>query len=158
MSLLKWAIFGLLVLPFAEIVVFVAVALQIGFLAAIALTILTSFIGLSVIRNAGQNSVARVRTAFGERLISRTELDGPGFLTVVAGGLLLLPGFITDILGLLLLIPVTRQALHAALRHAVSRAGRGTGDPDVVDLSPDQWRHVTDERIPHKPSGGQDRA
>lgn len=158
MSLLKWAIFGLLVLPFAEIVVFIAVALQIGFLAAIALTILSSFIGLSVIRSAGQNSVARVRTAFGERVISRTELDGPGFLTVVAGGLLLLPGFITDLLGLLLLLPPTRQALHAALRHALSRGARGSSDPDVVDLSPDQWRHVPDERIPHKPSRGQDQA
>jgi len=156
MSLLKWAIFGLLVLPFAEIVVFVAVALQIGFLAAIALTILTSFIGLSVVRNAVQNSVARVRTAFGDRVISRTELDGPGFLTVVAGGLLLVPGFITDVFGLLLLIPFTRQALHAALRHAVGRATRGTADPDVVDLPPDQWRHVPDERISHRPSRGKD--
>jgi UPF0716 protein FxsA len=161
MSLLKWAIFGLLVLPFAEIVVFIAVALKIGFLAAIALTILSSFIGLSVIRNAGQSSVARVRTAVGERVFSQTTLDGPGFLTVVAGGLLLLPGFLTDILGLALLLPVTRQALHAALRHALARAGRGTRDPNVVDLSPDQWRQVPDkripdERIPHRPSRGQD--
>ena len=161
MSLLKWAIFGLLMLPLAEIAVFVAVAVKLGFLAALALTILTSMAGIAVIRNAGQNSVARVRTAFGDRVISRTELDGPGFLTVVAGGLLLVPGFLTDILGLLLLIPVTRQALHAALRHAVSRAGRGargTGDPNVVDLPPDQWRQVPDERIPHKPSRGQDPA
>jgi UPF0716 protein FxsA len=156
MSLLKWAIFGLLVLPFAEIGVFVAVALKIGFLAAVALTILTSLLGLSVIRNAGQNSVARVRTAFGDRVISRTELDGPGFLTVVAGLLLLLPGFLTDILGALLLIPMTRRAIHAALRRAWSRAERGPGEPDVIDLAPDQWRQVPDERIPHRPSSGRD--
>jgi UPF0716 family protein affecting phage T7 exclusion len=31
MSLLKWAIFGLLMLPMAEIATFVAVALKIGF-------------------------------------------------------------------------------------------------------------------------------
>ena len=37
MSLLKWAIFGLLMLPFAEIAVFVVVGLKIGFLAALAL-------------------------------------------------------------------------------------------------------------------------
>ena len=53
MSLLKWAIFGLLMLPLAEIAVFVAVALQIGFLAALALTILTSLAGMAVIRSAG---------------------------------------------------------------------------------------------------------
>jgi UPF0716 family protein affecting phage T7 exclusion len=53
MSLVKWAIFGLLLLPFAEIAVFVAVALRLGFLAALALTILTSLAGMWVIRNAG---------------------------------------------------------------------------------------------------------
>ncbi len=36
MSLVKWAIFGLLMLPFAEIAVFVVIGLKIGFLAALA--------------------------------------------------------------------------------------------------------------------------
>jgi UPF0716 protein FxsA len=156
MSLLKWAIFGLLVLPFAEIVVFIAVALKIGFLAAIALTILTSMLGASIIRNAGQNSVARVRTAFGERVISRTTLDGPGFLTVLAGLLLVLPGFLTDILGALLLLPVTRQGIHAALRRAMARSERAPRDPGAIDLDPDQWRQVPDQRIPRHPSGRRD--
>ncbi|HMK79809.1 MAG TPA: FxsA family protein [Xanthobacteraceae bacterium] len=156
MSLLKWAIFGLLMLPFAEIVVFVAVALKIGFLAAIALTILTSLAGASVVRNAGQSSVARVRTAFGERVISRTTLDGPGFLTVVGGLLLVLPGFLTDILGALLLLPVTRYGIQAALRHAVARSERAARDPSAIDLAPDQWHRVPDERLPHRPSGRRD--
>ena len=64
MSLLKWAIFGLLMLPFAEIAVFVAVALKIGFLAALALTILTSLAGMAVIRNAG---TGRCRSACAPR-------------------------------------------------------------------------------------------
>ena len=38
MSLVKWAIFGLLLLPLMEIAVFVAVAVKLGFLAAVALT------------------------------------------------------------------------------------------------------------------------
>jgi UPF0716 protein FxsA len=156
MSLLKWAIFGLLVLPFAEIVVFVAVALKIGFLAAVALTILTSLAGMAIIRNAGQSSVARVRTAFGERVIGRTELDGPGFLSVLAGFLMAVPGFLTDILGVLLLLPATRHWIHAALRRALAQAERPTGEPGVVDLAPDQWRQVPDERIAHKPSPGGD--
>ena len=59
MSLLKWAIFGLLMLPMAEIAVFVAVALQIGFLAALALTILTSLAGMAVIRSAGTQRRSR---------------------------------------------------------------------------------------------------
>jgi UPF0716 protein FxsA len=157
MSLLKWAIFGLLVLPLAEIVVFVLVALKLGFLAAVALAILTSFAGMAVIRSAGSREVARVRTAFGDRTISRTELDAAGFLKVIAGFLLVVPGFITDVLGALLLLPVTRKALHAALRRAVSGAERAAGQPPgVVDLEPDQWRRVDEERIHRRPSGGPD--
>jgi UPF0716 protein FxsA len=156
MSLVKWAIFGLLMLPFVEIAVFVAVALKLGFLAALALMILTSLAGMAVIRNAGHGDVARVRTAFGERTISRVELDGRGFLTVLGGFLLVLPGFVTDVLGALLLLPPTQTLIRAALRRALARAERDSGRPGVVDLSPDQWRRVPDERIGHKPSPGND--
>ena len=156
MSLLKWAIFGLLMLPLAEIVVFVAVALKLGFLAALALTVLTSMAGIAVIRSAGKGEVARMRSAFGDRVIRRVELDGPGFLTVLAGFLLLLPGFLTDIIGALLLFPATRRWIHAALGRAVTRAERAAGRPQVVDLPPDQWRRMPEERIARKPSGRPD--
>ena len=155
MSLVKWAIFGLLVLPFAEIAVFVAVALKLGFLAALALTILTSLTGMSVIRHAGHGEVQRVRDAFGDRTITRVELDGRGFLTVLGGFLLVIPGFITDVLGLLLLLPPTQHWIRATLRRAVARA-ENADRPDVVDLPPDQWRRVPDERLGHKPSPGAD--
>jgi UPF0716 protein FxsA len=156
MSLLKWAIFGLLMLPLAEIAVFVAVAVKLGFLAALALTILTSMAGIAIIRSAGKGEVQRLRTAVGDRVISRVELDGPGFLTVLAGFLLVLPGFLTDIIGALLLLPITRRSIHAALRRAVARAERASGRPEVVDLSPDQWRRMPEERVERKPSHGRD--
>ena len=156
MSLLKWAIFGLLMLPLAEIAVFVAVAVKLGFLAALALTILTSMAGIAIIRSAGKGEVQRLRTAVGDRVISRVELDGPGFLTVLAGFLLVLPGFLTDIIGALLLLPIARRSIHAALRRAVARAERASGRPEVVDLSPDQWRRMPEERVERKPSHGHD--
>jgi UPF0716 protein FxsA len=156
MSLVKWAIFGLLMLPFVEIAIFIAVALKLGVLAALALTILTSFAGMAVIRNAGARDVQRVRTAFGERTMSRVELDGHGFLTVLGGFLLVIPGFLTDVLGALLLLSPTQKAIGAALRRALGRMEQASGRPDVVDLPPDQWRHVPDERIPHKPSSRRD--
>jgi len=153
MSLVKWAIFGLLMLPFAEIAVFVVVGLKIGFLAALALIVLTSMAGMAVIRHAGSKEIERVRTAFGDRVITRTELDGPGFLTVLGGFLLVLPGFITDVLGLLLLLPMTRRLLGSVLRRAAAGAPPPER-PDVVDLPPDQWRQVPDERIePQRNSG-----
>jgi len=153
---LKWVIFGLLMLPLAEIAVFVAVAVKLGFLAALALTILTSMAGIAIIRSAGKGEVQRLRTAVGDRVISRVELDGPGFLTVLAGFLLVLPGFLTDIIGALLLLPITRRSIHAALRRAVARAERASGRPEVVDLSPDQWRRMPEERVERKPSHGHD--
>jgi UPF0716 protein FxsA len=156
MSLVKWAIFGLLLLPFVEIAVFIAVVVKLGFLAALALTILTSLAGMSVIRNAGTTEVARVRSAFGERTIRSKELDGRGFLTVLGGFLLVLPGFVTDTLGALLLLPPTQNLIGAALRRAVARMDRASGRPDVVDLPPDQWQRVPDERLDHKPSRGTD--
>ena len=156
MSLVKWAIFGLLLLPFVEIALFVMVGLQLGFLAALALTILSTLAGMSVIRRAGHTDVARVRSALGERTITRKELDGRGFLTVLGGFLLVLPGFLTDILGLLLLLPLTQHAIGAALRRAVTRMERTRGRADVVDLPPDQWRRVPEERLGHKPSIGTD--
>ena len=156
MSLLKWAIFGLLMLPFVEIAIFVAVALKLGILATLALTILTSLAGMAVIRNAGSRDVQQVRTAFGERTISRVELDGHGFLTVLGGFLLVLPGFLTDILGALLLLPPAQRAIGAALRRGVKRMERDSGRPDVVDLPPGEWRRVPEERIEHRPSPGKD--
>src|SRR3954468_19877756 len=159
MSLLKWAIFGLLMLPFVEIAIFIAVALKLGTLAALALTILTSFAGMAVIRNAGARDVQSGVTAFGERTISRVELDGHGFLTVLGGFLLVIPGFLTDILGallLLLLLPPTQKAIGAALRRALGRAERASGRPDVVDLPPGEWQHIPDERIEHQPSSRKD--
>ena len=151
MSLVKWAIFGLLMLPFAEIAVFVAVVVKLGFLAALALTLLTSFLGMAVLRNAGSHNVQRMRSVFGEGTISRVELDGPGVLTALGGGLLVLPGFITDAIGALLLLPQTRRLLAAALRRAVGRADHASGRPQVVDLAPDQWERVPEERIRHTP-------
>jgi UPF0716 protein FxsA len=148
MSLVKWAIFGLLMLPFVEIAVFVAVALKLGVLAALALTILTSLAGMAIVRNAGHSEIARVRTAFGDRTIRRVELDGAGFLTVLGGFLLVIPGFVTDTLGALLLFPPTRHLLHAALRRATAGTAAPGAPPGVVDLAPDQWERVPEARIP----------
>ena len=150
MSLVKWAIFGLLMLPFVEIAVFVMVALKLGFLAALALIILTSLAGMAVIRSAGHGEVERVRTAFGERTMTHVELNGTGVLTVLGGFLLAVPGFVTDVLGvllLLLLLPPTQHWLRAALRRAVAGAERQPRRPGVVDLEPDQWRRVPDSQI-----------
>ena len=148
MSLVKWAIFGLLMLPFVEIAVFVAVALKLGVLAALALTILTSLAGMAIVRNAGHGEIARVRDAVGDRTIRRLELNGTGVLTVLGGFLLVIPGFVTDVLGALLLFPPTQHVLRAALRRAIAGAEAPAAPPGVVDLTPDQWKRGPEAQIP----------
>jgi len=54
MSLVKWGFIGLLALPAAEITVFVVVALTIGWLRAFGLLLLTSVIGMIVLKQAGR--------------------------------------------------------------------------------------------------------
>lgn len=147
MSLVKWAIFGLLMLPFVEIAVFVAVALKLGILAALALTILTSLAGMAILRSVGSSDFTRVRTAFGERTIRHVELNGTGIFAAMGGFLLVIPGFVTDVLGALLLFPPTQHVLRAALRRAVSGAGAPSTPPGVVDLAPDQWERVPEPKI-----------
>ena len=157
MSLLKWAIFGLLMLPLAEIAVFVAVAVKLGFLAALALTILTSMAGIAVIRNAGQGEVAAGAHGVRRPRDQPGRARRAGFLTVLAGFLLVLPGFLTDIMGALLLLPVdpALDPCGVASRRRRAPSARPAGRRWSI-LPPDQWRRVPEERIGHKPSAGQD--
>jgi UPF0716 family protein affecting phage T7 exclusion len=53
MSLVKWGFIGLLALPVAELLVFIVVALSIGWLLALALFLATSLIGMMVLKRSG---------------------------------------------------------------------------------------------------------
>lgn len=99
----------------AEIVVFVEVADDIGTLTAILLCVLTSMLGMTVLRTQSGNTAAVIR----ERLEKKESLlEGiyDGFFMMMAGLLLLLPGFISDAAGLLLLLPPVRHLLYPARR------------------------------------------
>ena len=142
MNVAKWLLMAVLMLPFLELAAFIAVAAEIGFLPALALSALGSFAGLLVLRHAGGSHIARVKVALGEGSFGALQADGRGSLILLAGILLLIPGFITDALGLLLLVAPLRQGLGAAVR-------RGQSD-GVVDLPPEQWRRVPDPELPDR--------
>jgi UPF0716 protein FxsA len=146
MNVAKWLLLALLALPFMELAAFVAVAAAIGFAWALTLVLATSLAGALVLRQAGGSHIARVRVALGDGSFAALQADSRGFLILLAGILLLIPGFITDVVGLLLLIAPLRQALGAALGRR-SPATRGDG---VVDLEPEQWRHLPDPALPNR--------
>lgn len=146
MNVAKWLLYAFLILPLAELAVFIAVAVGIGFLWALALIVTGSFAGALLLRHAGGNHVERMRVVLGDGHFTTLQADGAGTATLVAGFLLLIPGFITDVAALLLLVAPLRRALAAVLR-------RGTPLHDgVVDLDPEQWHRVPDPSLPrHNP-------
>lgn len=161
----------LLVLPIAEIVVFIVVGGQIGVLATLGLILLTAILGSILLRVQGLGLLQRISAeAKGGRMPSRELIHG--VMVLVAGVLLLAPGFVTDTLGLLLFIPQVRDLGWRLIRDRITivatsmaSGGRARYDPQsryspqrepVIDLdeedfhrdpSPDSpWReHSSDD-------------
>lgn len=147
MIVAKWLVLGVLALPLIEVGVFIAVAAAIGFFKALGLLILGCVAGIMVLRHAGGNHIARVRTAMNEGLsFTALQADSTGGLILFAGILLVIPGFITDALGLLvLLVPLWR-----ALNGALGRGAPPARTDGIVDLEPEQWRRVDDPALPRR--------
>jgi UPF0716 protein FxsA len=138
LSWAKWLLLGILVLPIAEIVVFVAVAAQIGFADAVLIQLVCSLVGVVVIRSAGRVRLDHLRSQFGDGMIRTAQLDGADLVRAAAGVLLVVPGFLTDAFGVLLLVPALRRALGAIVLRAAAPAG-GQRD-QVIDLEPSEWQ------------------
>lgn len=121
-----------------EILAFMFVVHAVGLLAATALTVGTSLLGLADVKRL----LAYLRGRVG-RLKGQSEsgamLDGA--LQALASLLLILPGFASDFLGLALKSPSIRQNLAQRI-HARGPAA----DPRVIDLDPREWRHVSRSR------------
>jgi UPF0716 protein FxsA len=150
MIVAKWLLLGVLALPLAEVVAFIAVAAAYGFFQALGLLILGSAAGVMVLRHAGGNHVARVRVAVNQGLnqgsFTALRTDSSGGLILLAGILLVIPGFITDALGLLvLLVPLWR-----AVNNTLGRRAPPAQTDGVVDLEPEQWRRVDDPVLPRR--------
>ncbi len=141
----------LLLLPAAEIGVFLLVAWAIGFLPAIGLMILTSLAGGLVLSRIGRRQIARFRGTARQGGIAQMA-EGGGLMSALGGILLLLPGFITDLVGAGLLIGPIRRGLGAAIGRAIGSPPRATGPGSVVDLAPSEWQSVPDDELP-RPDG-----
>ncbi|MBO9481951.1 FxsA family protein [Salinisphaera sp. G21_0] len=99
-----------ILLPILEMVVLIKVGSIIGAWNAVALVILSVFIGIEVIRRQGFRTTLRARQKMAAGELPAMEMLEN--LAIALGGLLLLiPGFITDFLGVFLLIPPARQLL-----------------------------------------------
>ena len=146
MSLVKWVFIGLLALPVAEIVIFIAMAAVIGWLGAAALLVVTSLLGLVLLRRTGRSDLDRLRAAVTAHGLRGLHLETPGAATILGGILLVLPGFMTDILGAALFLPTFRRWASAKLAVAARRHRDARRGDHVIDLDPDEWRQIPDDR------------
>lgn len=110
MFLRKLLLFAMFIVPMTEIFVFILVGKWIGAFPTLLIAILTSLLGLYLLRREGTHTyqLAQIQLQNGH-LPGRAILDG--VLIMIGGYLLIIPGFITDIFGLLCILPCTRNIL-----------------------------------------------
>ena len=96
------------IIPVLELYILIKVGSYLGALNTIMVVIVTGFVGAYLARLQGFQTMNRVRES-----LNRGEMPTEGLidalLILLAGIVLLTPGFLTDIAGLLILLPQTRN-------------------------------------------------
>jgi UPF0716 protein FxsA len=111
------------VVPLAELYVIIQVGQAFGALNTIALLILISVAGAWLVKREGLNVWRRFQRQIETGSVPGKEL-ADGVMILFAGALLMTPGFLSDIAGILLLLPPVRAVVRAGvLRRAARRAG-----------------------------------
>ena len=148
MRLGRWILLSVLLLPVAEVALFVVVAAAIGTLWALAGLLAAALAGVLLLRQAGRKQLASLGGALGSGGLTAIAVSGSGALVLIAGILLIIPGFITDILALLLLLPAARVRMAGAARNSLAAAARERRKADgIVELDRGEWRQVPEDRI-----------
>ena len=135
---IRWVLTGIVILPVAELTVFLAIAAQIGVLAAASIVLATSLAGAVMFRNVARARRSGPGTA---AEAGRTETGSAAAFRIIAAILLLVPGFLTDVAAILLLIPGLQRRVIAALLPGLEQAWSTAA---VVELDPDEWQRVSE--------------
>jgi len=115
-------IVAFLLIPVAEIAVFIQVGDLVGLGPTLLGIFLTAILGAALVRRQGFEALRRSRASLDRNELPVAELfDGLCLLT--AGALLLTPGFLTDAVGFLLLVPPVRAVLRRLLWAELQRRG-----------------------------------
>ncbi|HHO76251.1 MAG TPA: FxsA family protein [Deltaproteobacteria bacterium] len=111
-------------IPVAEIYLLITLGGYIGAMHTVGLVVLTALTGAYLARLQGMITMFRIREAVQNGVMPSGDLID-AFLIFAAGIVLLTPGFITDIAGILLLVPVVRHYLRdlviKKINHMISR-------------------------------------
>jgi UPF0716 protein FxsA len=114
---------ALIVVPLAELWVVLRVADGIGLAATLALLLLVSIAGASLLKQQGVAAWGRLQSTIRRGEMPSRELTDAG-LIILGGALLLTPGFLTDAVGLVLLAPWGRAAVKGVASRWLARWAR----------------------------------
>lgn len=154
----------LLILPLAEIAVFIIIGRYIGVLPVLGLIFLTAAIGGLLLRIQGVGVLRKLASELDAGRLPARELIH-GTMIAIAGLFLLTPGFVTDCLGLLLFIPAVRDLAWLMIKDRIvvlgrfQSTGRGPDGPfeggarpeakgDVIDLNEDDYHRESNPNSP----------
>lgn len=115
-----------ILVPIAEIAVFIKAGEMIGLGWTLAVIILTAMIGTALLRQQGLKVLSQTQEKLNRGEMPVGELF-TGLCLLVAGALLLTPGFITDAIGFALFLPPLRTVLGYFVLRRLSRGSHGQG-------------------------------
>lgn len=107
------------VVPIAELYVFVQMSHAVGFFDALGLLIVVSIVGAWLVKHEGLRTWVRFNEQVRAGKVPSREI-ADGVCLLLAGALLLAPGFVTDVVGILLLLPPVRAVLRALILRRVT--------------------------------------
>lgn len=135
----------------AEILVIIEIANLIGVTFTLLALILSSVLGVVLIRYEGRAAFLRAhKTLQTGRVPGREVINGA--LILVGGALLIIPGFISDFFGLILLIPPTRALVRMLIRRrVVLRWFKTTNNQPSADIEGSAVEIEPEQLPPRKP-------
>ncbi|ATM97494.1 FxsA protein [Yersinia frederiksenii] len=155
---MRWLPLALIfLLAYIEISIFIKVAAVLGVLVTLLLVILSSCVGISLVRNQGIKTFMQMQQKLAAGESPAAEMVKSVSL-VLAGFLLLIPGFFTDFLGLLLLLPPIQKSLTLKLMPHLNiyrggSFGTGSGPMGGGNTFDGEFQRKADESfiVEHRP-------
>ncbi|EJF89474.1 hypothetical protein ME1_00244 [Bartonella vinsonii subsp. arupensis OK-94-513] len=141
-----------------EIAGFIFVGKEIGILATLSLIILTTIVGITLLRIQGLNFFKNIQREFIQGRTLKNHIMDDAFITLGAI-LLILPGFVSDILGILLLIKPARSTIWYFFSllsnkmniHTENKTNPQNKSEKIIDLNAEDYQiHNTTESPWHK--------
>ncbi len=118
-------------IPLVEIYLLIKLGQNFGAITSILLVIFTGILGAYLARMEGLRTLFRIQESMREgRMPGEELLDA--LLIAIAGLVLITPGFITDVAGFLLLFPFTRMLAKNWLKERMRTKSTFRDDDDVI--------------------------